>query len=80
MNNSQLHLTTQTLSSEGEFDSLYLQDIDDDLQSGIRRDEDETALTPEDYGDMHTDNRQRFAAANCPTLPVRQAQSSSFSL
>jgi len=27
----------------------------DDL--GIRRDEDETTLTPEDYRDMHTDNR-----------------------
>jgi hypothetical protein len=36
---------------------LYLQDIDDDLHSGIRRDEDKTTLTPEDYGDMHTDNR-----------------------
>jgi hypothetical protein len=45
------------IDGEGEFDSLYLQDIDDDIHSGIRReDEDETTPTPEDYGDMHTDD------------------------
>ena len=44
------------VNGEGEFNSLYLQDIDDDLQSGIRCIEDETTLTPEDYGDMHTKN------------------------
>ena len=36
---------------------MYLQDIDDDLHSGIRCNEDKTTLSPEDYGDMHTDNR-----------------------
>jgi hypothetical protein len=44
------------VNGEGEFDSLYLQDIGDDLHSGIRREEDETTPTPEDNGDMHTDN------------------------
>jgi hypothetical protein len=44
-------------NGEGEFDSLYLQDIDDDLHSGIRCAEDETTPTPADYGDMHTDDR-----------------------
>jgi hypothetical protein len=29
----------------------------DDLHSGIRCEEDETTPTPEDYGDMHTDDR-----------------------
>jgi hypothetical protein len=56
---------------EGEFDSLYLQDIEDDLNSGVLREDDEIArrdevrndskldTTPssEDYGDMHTDER-----------------------
>jgi hypothetical protein len=45
------------VDGEGEFDSLYLQDIDDDLHSGIRRAEDETTPTPADYGDMHTDDQ-----------------------
>jgi hypothetical protein len=44
------------VDGEGEFDSLYLQDIDDDQHSGIRCNNDETTLTPEDYRDMHTDN------------------------
>jgi hypothetical protein len=52
------------VDGEGEFDSLYLQDIDDNLNSGVRRADDDIApsdedMTPtsEDYGDMHTDER-----------------------
>jgi hypothetical protein len=51
---------------------LYLQDIDDDLNSGVRREDDETTSrdevrndfkldtmprSSEDYGDMHTNER-----------------------
>jgi hypothetical protein len=45
------------VDGEGEFDSLYLQDIDDDdLNSCVRHEErDETMPSSEDYGDMHTD-------------------------
>jgi hypothetical protein len=35
----------------------YKADIDDDLHSGIRREEDKTTPTTEDYGDMHTDDQ-----------------------
>jgi hypothetical protein len=59
------------IDGKGEFDSLYLQDIDDDLNSGVRHENDEiapsdevrddskldTTPTSEDYGDMHTDER-----------------------
>jgi hypothetical protein len=46
------------VDGEGEFNSLYLQDIDDDLHSGIQREEDKTTPTPEeDYGDMHSHRR-----------------------
>jgi hypothetical protein len=45
-----------TVDGEGEFNSLYLQDIDDDLNSGVRCEDDETTpSSAEDYdGDMHT--------------------------
>jgi hypothetical protein len=36
---------------------LFLQDIDDDLNSGVRCEEDETTPSSEDYGDMHTNER-----------------------
>jgi hypothetical protein len=46
------------VDGEGEFDIFYLQqDIDDDLNSGVRHEEDETTPSSEDYGDMHTDER-----------------------
>jgi hypothetical protein len=40
-----------------EFNSLYLQDDIDDLNSGVRREEDETTPNAENYGDMNTDKR-----------------------
>jgi hypothetical protein len=46
------------VDGEGEFDSLYLvQDVDDDLNSGVRREEDETTPDSADYGDMHTNEK-----------------------
>ena len=49
------------VDGEGEFDSMFLQDIDDDLNSGVHHAHDDiadhTTPTPEDYGDMHTDER-----------------------
>ena len=48
------------IDGEGEFDSMYLDDIDDDENPGvIHTDEEEYDTTPsaEDYGDMHTNER-----------------------
>jgi hypothetical protein len=46
------------IDGEGEFDSLYFQVIDDDLNSGgVRIEADQTTPSSEDYGDMHTDER-----------------------
>jgi hypothetical protein len=60
-----------TVNGEGEFDSLYLQDIDDDLHSGIRCKEDETTPTAEDYGDTDTDDQpdDDDEASGCRQLP-----------
>jgi hypothetical protein len=46
------------VEGEGEFDSMYLDDIDDDVNPGIiHADEDHNMPSAEDYGDMHTDER-----------------------
>jgi hypothetical protein len=48
-----------TIDGEGEFDSMYLDDIDDDVNPGVCRADEEYDTTPsaEDYGDMHADER-----------------------
>jgi hypothetical protein len=48
------------IDGEGEFDSMYLDDIDDNVNPGVvRGDEEEYDTTPsaEDYRDMHTNER-----------------------
>jgi hypothetical protein len=48
------------IDGEGEFDSMYLHNIDNNVNPGvIRADEEEYDTTPsaEDYGDMHTNER-----------------------
>jgi hypothetical protein len=45
------------INGEGEFDSMYLDDIDDDMNPGITREEDRNMPNITDYGDMHTDER-----------------------
>jgi hypothetical protein len=45
------------VEGEGEFDSRYLDDIDDDVNPGVTREEDKHTPSAEDYGDMHTDER-----------------------
>ena len=44
------------VEGEGEFESMYLSDIEEDVNSGVRREED-TTPSQEDYGDMHIDDR-----------------------
>ena len=45
------------IKGEGEFDSMYLEDIDNDENPGVvYADEDQTP-SHEDYGDMHVDER-----------------------
>ena len=45
------------MEGDGEFNNLCLQDIDNDVKSGVQYEEDRTTPNPEDYGDMHTDER-----------------------
>ena len=45
------------INGKGEFNSLYLQDINNDLNSGVRHEEDKTTPDSADYGDMHTEKR-----------------------
>ena len=45
------------VEGEGEFDSMYLEDIDDDENAGIAHGDEDTTPTAEDYDDMHTDER-----------------------
>mgnify|MGYP003497966415 FL=1 len=45
------------MEGDGEFDNSCLQDIDNDVNSGVQYEEDRTTPNPEDYGDMHTDER-----------------------
>ena len=46
------------VKGEGEFDSMCLDDIDNDANPGvIHADEDHITPSAEDYGDMHTDER-----------------------
>jgi hypothetical protein len=50
------------IDGKGEFDSMYLDDIDDNVNPGVvRADEEEYDTTPsaEDYGDMHTNERPK---------------------
>jgi hypothetical protein len=46
------------IDGEGKFDSLYLQDIKDDYNSGVRHDDD-TTPPQADYGDMNTEERPK---------------------
>jgi hypothetical protein len=46
------------VEGEGEFDSMYLEDIDDDTNPpGVTHEEDKHTPSAEDYGDMYTDKR-----------------------
>jgi hypothetical protein len=45
------------VEGKGEFDSLYPDDIDDDLNSGVTCKNDRNTPSTEDYRDMHTDKR-----------------------
>jgi Reverse transcriptase (RNA-dependent DNA polymerase) len=46
------------VEGEGEFDSMYLEDIDDDTNAGVIREEDlHSTPSVDDYGDMHVDDR-----------------------
>jgi hypothetical protein len=44
------------IEGEGEFESMYLDDIEDDGNSGVIH-MDENTPSPEDYGDMNTEDR-----------------------
>jgi hypothetical protein len=46
------------IDGEGEFDSMYLNNIDDDENPGVvRNDKESNTPSEEDYGDMHTNQR-----------------------
>jgi hypothetical protein len=45
------------VDGEGEFESMYLDDVDDNLNSGVTRADDQTTPSTADYGDMNTDER-----------------------
>jgi hypothetical protein len=46
------------VEGKGKFDSMYLNDIDNDANPGvIYADEDHNTPSAEDYGDMHPDER-----------------------
>jgi hypothetical protein len=45
------------VDGEGEFDSMYLEDIDDENHLGIRHANDLNTPTAAEYDDMHTDDR-----------------------
>jgi hypothetical protein len=45
------------IEGEGGFDSMYLDDIDDDMNPGVTREDDRNTPSESDYGDMLTDER-----------------------
>jgi hypothetical protein len=45
------------IKGEGGFDSMYLDDIDDDMNPGVTRKDDRNTPSESDYGDMLTDER-----------------------
>ena len=45
------------VEGEGKFESMYLDDIEDDVNSGIAYSSDINTPSMEDYGDMHTEDR-----------------------
>jgi hypothetical protein len=45
------------VEGEGEFESMYLDDINDDMNPGVICKDDQNTPSPEDYKDMHTDER-----------------------
>ena len=51
------------IDGEGEFDSMYLDDINDDVNPGVVRayeEEYDTMPSAEDYGDMHANERPEY--------------------
>jgi hypothetical protein len=48
------------INGEGKFDSMYLDDIDGDVNPGVvRADKESNTPSAEDYGDMHTDEQPK---------------------
>ena len=45
------------IEGEGEFESMYLDDIEDDMNPGVTRADDINTPSPEDYDDMNTEDR-----------------------
>ena len=45
------------IEGEGEFDSMYLDNVDDDENPGVARADEDQTPSHEDYGDMHVDER-----------------------
>jgi hypothetical protein len=45
------------VEGEGEFESMYLEDTDDDTNPGVTREEDRNTPSVEEYGDMNIDER-----------------------
>jgi hypothetical protein len=43
------------VEGEGEFDSMYLDDVEDDTHIGVTHGEEQNTPSLEDYGDMHTE-------------------------
>ena len=45
------------IEGKGEFDSMYLDDVDDDENPGVACADEDQMPSHEDYGDMHVDER-----------------------
>ena len=51
--------TNFIIKGEGEFKSMYLDDIKDDVNPGVALKDNINTPSPEDYGDMHMEDRPK---------------------